>query len=286
MKTGLILEGGAMRGLFTCGVMDVLMENDITFDGGAGISAGAVFGANYKSRQIGSPLRYNTTFAGDPRYGSFRSFLKTGDLFDADFCYREVPDILDVFDTETFEANPMEFYIGATDIATGEAVFHRCTDGGVTDTLWMRASASMPVVSRPVEVDGKLLLDGGIACPVPYEFMESIGYDRNVVVLTQPLGYVKKKSPIVPFLRATLREYPAVADTMAKRHEIYNRQTAALREKELAGEVLVIRPYEPLGISRTEKDTDELRRAYRLGRMVTESRLAEIRSFLSQEKQV
>ena len=143
-KTGLVLEGGAMRGMFTCGVIDVLMENGIRFDGAAGISAGAVFGCNYKSRQIGRPVRYNKNYCKDPRYCSDRSLIKTGDLYGADFCYRELPDVLDPFDRETFKNDPMEFYIGATDVKTGKAVYHKCTDGGEDDLLWMRASASMP----------------------------------------------------------------------------------------------------------------------------------------------
>ena len=114
MKTALIMEGGAMRGMFTCGVIDVFMENGITFDGAAGISAGAGFGCNIKSRQIGRPIRYNKKYCRDPRYCSIRSLLKTGDLFGADFCYRELPEILDPFDSKTFAENPMAFYAGAT----------------------------------------------------------------------------------------------------------------------------------------------------------------------------
>ena len=177
MKTGLVMEGGAMRGLFTCGVLDVFMENKIRFDGAAGISAGAVFGCNFKSGQIGRPLRYNITYSRDPRYCSLRSLLKTGDLYGADFCYRELPDVLDPFDRETFQKNPMEFFIGATDVDSGEIRFHKCEDGGQTDMLWMRASASMPVVSRIVEVDGFRLLDGGIVDPVPFRYMEEAGFD-------------------------------------------------------------------------------------------------------------
>ena len=121
MKTGLVLEGGAMRGLFTAGVTDVLMENDITFDGLIGVSAGAAFGCNYKSGQIGRALRYNTEYCNDPRYCSFRSLVKTGDLFGADFCYRQIPCELDKFDMEAFSENPMEFYVVATDIETGKS---------------------------------------------------------------------------------------------------------------------------------------------------------------------
>ena len=186
MKTALSMEGGAMRGMFTCGVIDVLMENGITFDAAAGISAGAAFGCNYKSRQIGRPIRYNKRYGSDPRYMSFRSLLKTGDLYNADFCYRELPDVLDPFDRKAFRDNPMAFYIGATDVKTGKSVYHLCSDGEERDILWMRASASMPLVSRPVDVDGYLLLDGGITDPVPLDHMQSLGFDRHVVMSGMP----------------------------------------------------------------------------------------------------
>ena len=130
MKTGLVLEGGAMRGLFSAGVMDVLMEHQIAFDGAIGVSAGAAFGCNYKSRQPGRVIRYNTEYARDPRYCSLRSLFKTGDLFGADFCYHELPNKLDPFDTEAFQQNPMEFYVVCTDVLTGEAVYQKMRHSG------------------------------------------------------------------------------------------------------------------------------------------------------------
>ncbi len=274
------MEGGAMRGLFTCGVTDVFLENGITFDGAAGISAGAVLGCNFKSHQVGRPLRYNKKYSRDPRYCSFRSLIKTGDLYGEQFCYHELPEVLDPFDNETFENDPMDFYVGASDIETGKAVFHTCTDGLGDDLTWMRASASMPVVSRIVEADGMKMLDGGIVCPVPYEYMESLGYDRNVIILTQPEGFEKKKSKTLPLIRIALRRYPAIVEAMAKRHIIYNRQMQEIRERELSGRALVIRPPEALGISRTEKDPDELERVYQIGREVAVARLDEIKEFL------
>ncbi|MBQ7726448.1 MAG: patatin family protein [Clostridia bacterium] len=280
MKTGLVLEGGAMRGLFTCGVLDVLMEEGVPFDGAAGISAGAVFGCNVKSRQIGRGVRYNKRFSRDKRYCSLRSLLKTGDLYGADFCYRELPDKLDVFDRETFRENPMAFFVGATDVMTGQAVYHRCTDGGETDMLWMRASASMPIVSRPVTVDGYTLLDGGIVDPVPYDFMRKAGYDRCVAVLTQPHGYRKKKGHFTGLTRRLLRQYPAVAEAMEVRHERYNVQMDELDRLEQAGTLFVIRPPEALGISRTEKDPKELERVYQIGRKTAREHLENLRRFL------
>jgi len=282
MKKGLILEGGAMRGMFTCGVLDVFMENGIRFDGAAGISAGATFGCNLKSRQKGRAIRYNKTYSRDWRYCSIRSLIRTGDLYGADFCYHTVPEILDPFDTETFKNDPMEFYIGATDVETGEVRFHKCTDGGPADIEWMRASASMPVVSNIVSIDGYRMLDGGIVCSVPYEYMEQQGYDRNVIVLTREKGYRKKKTRIVPLVKLVLRKYPAVAEAMAVRHIIYNEQMDDIDRKEERGEVFVIRPSEYHGTGRTEKDPDELERVYRMGRDEAVRRLAEMRSFLGE----
>ncbi len=270
-----------MRGMFTCGVLDAFMEREIAFQGAAGISAGAVFGCNYKSRQIGRAIRYNMRFGRDPRYCSLRSLLKTGDLYGADFCYRELPDELDVFDRQAFRENPMEFYVGATDIRTGEAVYHRCTDGGRDDLEWMRASASMPLVSRPVEADGRLLLDGGIADAVPYRFMENLGYDRNVIVLTRPKGYRKRRSAALPLFRLLLRRYPGAVRALTARHERYNLQMEEIDQRERSGRALVIRPSEPLGIRRTERDPEVLERVYRLGRVEGERRMDEVLRFLA-----
>jgi len=269
-----------MRGMFTCGVIDVFMENGVTFDGAAGISAGAAFGCNFKSRQPGRPIRYNKKYSKDPRYCSLRSLLKTGDLYGADFCYRELPDVLDPFDRKAFSENPMEFYVGATNADTGEIVYHRCADGGNTDTAWMRASASMPVVSRPVEIGGLRLLDGGIVDPVPYRYMEQLGYDRNVLILTQPADYRKKKAKMLPLMRVLLHKHPKVAAAMAVRHEVYNRQMEEIAERERSGAVLVIRPQVSLGIKRTESDPDELERVYQLGCSEAQRRLSDVREFL------
>ena len=282
MKKGLVLEGGAMRGMFTCGVLDVFMENGIHFDGIAGISAGATFGCNFKSHQIGRALRYNKRYSKDWRYCSLKSLIRTGDLYGAEFCYHTIPEIFDPFDTETFKNDPTEFYIGATDVTTGEVRFHKCTDGGAADIEWMRASASMPVVSNIVSVDGYKMLDGGIVCSVPYEYMEQQGYDRNVIILTQPKGYMKKKSPVVPLVKLMLRKYPAVGKAMAVRHDVYNAQMEEIARKEECGEAMVIRPPEALGIGRTEKDPDELQRVYQAGRDEAVRRLAELRAFLGE----
>lgn len=275
------MEGGAMRGLFTCGIMDVLMEEGVTFDGAAGISAGAVFGVNYKSKQRGRPLRYNTTFCKDPRYGSLRSLIKTGDLYGVDFCYREIPEQLDVFDTETFAKNPMEFHIGAVDIETGECVYHKCSDGGAEDNLWMRASASMPLVSRPVEIDGRYYLDGGIVDSIPYRYMKEQGFNRCLVILTQPEDYRKGVNKLLLLMRIVLKKYPKLIEAMETRHTRYNAQVAEVREDEKAGSVYVLCPKESLHIGKTEKDPEELKRVYEEGRKIAIEKLPEIKAFFS-----
>lgn len=279
-KLGLVLEGGAMRGLFTAGVLDVLLENGVTFDGAVGVSAGAVFGCNYKSRQAGRVLRYNTRYCKDPRYCSLRSLIKTGDLYGADFCYRQLPEELDLFDKQTYEQNPMAFYVVCTDIQTGKAVYHRCDKADRENYEWMRASASMPLASRPVELEGRQYLDGGIADPIPLQFFQSAGYDKNVVVLTQPRNFVKKPDEELPLLRMALRRYPRLVDTLKKRHKVYNAETTFIRQQEKSGKVLVIAPLAPLNIGSVEKDPDELRRVYALGRRAGKEKLAKVQAFL------
>ena len=284
MKRGLVMEGGAMRGLFTAGVTDVMMEAGIVFDGAIGVSAGAVFGGNYKAGQAGRVLRYNLRFCKDPRYSSLRSLIKTGDLFGADFCYREIPDHLDPFDQAAYAANPMDFFVVATDVHTGRAVYHNCLDGWREDLEWFRASASMPLASRIVSVGGYDLLDGGIADSIPLAYLEEQGYDRNVVVLTQPMGYVKTKNKAMPLLRRVYKDYPQLLDTLARRQDVYNETTAAIREKERRGEVFVIRPEAPLDIHRVEHDRARIQAVYDLGRAVMEKRLEAMKAFLQEER--
>ena len=217
MKSGLVLEGGAMRGLFTAGVIDVWMTAGITFDGLVGVSAGACFGCNYKSRQPGRVIRYNKRLAKDPRYCSWRSLLKTGDLFNVDFCYREIPFELDPFDVAAYEANPMEFHLSVTDCATGKPVYRRLDRADAEAFRWIQASASMPLVSRPVEIDGREYLDGGLSDGIPLAYFERMGFDRNVVVTTRPHGYRKFPSWKVALTRVFLRRYPAVYRALATR---------------------------------------------------------------------
>lgn len=286
MKKGLIMEGGAMRGMFTCGVIDVMMEHEMEFDGAVGVSAGAAFGCNYKSKQIGRPIRYNKKYCKDKRFGSFQSWLKTGDVFDKQFCYYDIPDQLDVFDSKTFQENPMEFHVVCTDVLTGKPVYYQCKDGKNIDVEWMRASASLPMISKIVEIGERKLLDGGIADSIPLQYFEGLGYDRNVVILTRPLDYIKEKNQLLPLARVMLRKYPNMIRAMAERHVHYNETTKYIREKELAGDIFVIRPKESLNISSMTTDPEELERVYQLGRKEAEEKLEQLKHFLKKDEQI
>ena len=279
-KKGLVLEGGAMRGLFTAGVIDVWMEEGIPFDGLVGVSAGACFGCNYKSRQPGRVIRYNMRYAKDPLYCSWTSLLKTGDIFNAEFCYRTLPEKLDPFDKAAFEANPMEFHLSVTDVRTGKPVYRKIEKADREAFDWIRASASMPLVARPVEVGGGVYLDGGLSDGIPLAYFESLGYGRNVVVTTRPHGYRKFPSWKVRLLKPLLRRNPAVYTALATRHDWYNRTLAYIDEWVAAGAALLVSPPEPLPISRVCHDPNRMRRVYEIGRQAGNAALRDVRDFL------
>ena len=284
MKTGLIMEGGAMRGMFTAGVLDVLMENGLVTDGAIGVSAGAVFGCNYKSHQIDRVIRYNTEYCNDKRYASFKNLVKTGNLYSEQFCYHEVPERLDPFDEAAFAASPMDFFVVCTDVKTGEPIYHKCRKGDAEDVRWMEASASMPLAAKIVKIGHYGLLDGGVADSIPVRFFESIGYKRNLIILTQPKGYTKKKNKFLPAIRARYFRYPAFVEAVADRHERYNETLSYISMLEQAGKDYVIRPPIPLEIGAMERDPAQLRRVYETGRAVAQIQVEKIRDFLNAVK--
>ena len=284
MKTGLIMEGGAIRGMFTAGVLDVLMENGLVTDGAIGVSAGAVFGCNYKSHQIGRVIRYNTEYCNDKRYASFKNLVKTGNLYSEQFCYHEVPEKLDPFNEAAFAASPMDFFVVCTDVKTGEPIYHKCRRGDAEDVRWMEASASMPLAAKIVKIGHYGLLDGGVADSIPVRFFESIGYKRNLIILTQPKGYTKKKNKLLPAIRARYFRYPAFVEAVADRHERYNETLSYISMLEQAGKDYVIRPPIPLEIGAMERDPAQLRRVYETGRAVAQIQVEKIRDFLNAVK--
>ena len=268
-----------MRGIFTAGVIDVLMENEIPFPALTGVSAGAAFGCNYKSNQPGRVVRYNLKYCREPRYCSFRSLIKTGDIFGTEFCYRKIPDELDPFDKQTFDSSPMKFYAVCSDVETAQPYYKRIDKVDDECYDWFRASASMPLVSKIVEVGGRKYLDGGITDSIPLEFMERY-FKKNVVVLTRPRGYVKEPASHMWLFRRSLKKYPKMIEAIKNRHLMYNDELSYLDEQERRGNILLICPQDTLPIGRTEQKEAKMRHVYGMGRQTGEDMIQTIKDFL------
>ena len=283
MKKGLVLEGGGMRGLFVAGVTDELMNQglDSCFDGAIGVSAGACFGMNMKSKQPGRALRYNVNLSNNPNYISLKSFLKTGNYVNAEFSYHTLPTEIDIFDNKTFKENPMDFYLVCTDAKTGKPVYKLMNHIDYEMLEWLRASASLPMVCRPVFINDYILYDGGLCDPIPFQQFQKLGYERNIVVLTQPLGFQKKPTSNMWLIRFLLHRYPKVVECLRHRHEMYNAELEYIKEEVKKGNTLLIAPSESLNIGRIEMKPEKLKKVHQLGREACLKQLSEIKSFLS-----
>ena len=281
MKTGLVLEGGAMRGIYTAGDLDIFNENKIKVDGVIGVSAGCVHGVNYISEQNGRSIRYTLKYRNDKRYMSVKSLLKTGNMVETDFCYHEIPEKLDPFDNNTYMKSGIDFYTVSSNVETGRAEYLKCKDVFKQIDL-IRASASMPFVSQIVETEGFKLLDGGICDSVPVKKFMEMGYDRIVVILTKPIGYIPK--PNNAFLSKKMYgKYPEFVDALITRHLRYVENLNYVNKLEEEGKIMVIRPSRTVNISRTEKNLARIWEMYELGRENAEERLEEVKEWLKNQ---
>ena len=280
-KTAIILEGGSFRGQFTAGVLDVLMEHGIWPDACYGVSAGVLNGLSYKSRQIGRPNRVNLAFCNDERYMGTRSFARSGSFIGYDFMLNDVQDRLDPFDNDAYLANPMPLVATATDIVFGTAAYLEIKNA-VLDIDAVRASTSLPLMAPPVEIEGHLYLDGGVADSVPIEHvLEDAGYDRAVVVLTRHRAYEKGPYELMAAARARYGEYPYLLEAIENRHERYNEQRAHIDAYEEEGRALVVAPPTPVEVGHVERNPEKLLTLYIQGRQECTRRLADIKSFLA-----
>ncbi|KAE9531719.1 patatin family protein [Ursidibacter arcticus] len=263
MKIGLVLEGGAMRGMFTAGVLDVFLDEQVKIDSIVSVSAGALFGANFPSQQKGRALRYNKQFLNDKRYISLQSWLTTGNVVNKEFAFYDVPFKYDPFDNERFKQSGIDFYATVTNVVTGKAEYIKIDDPfGQMEAL--RATSAMPYVSRVVEYNNQLYLDGGIADSIPIEKCQALGVDKMIVILTRPLEY--RKTPSNKLMsKLFYYRYPNLARTLDNRYQEYNQKVEKIIELEKQGKIFVIRPSQTLAIKRIEKDLSKVQAMYDLG---------------------
>ncbi len=281
-KTALILEGGGFRGVWTSGVLDALMEENIEFPYGIGVSMGACNGASYVTKQIGRNKVVNIAFLDDSRYKSWRRWFLEGELFGMDFIFREIPEHIVPFDFEAFAQSPMEYEVVGTNCESGLAEYYP-KNGRVSIMESLTASVSLPLISNVKWIDGKPCLDGGIADPIPLQRALDQGNDRVVVVLTQTRDYEKKQISMKRLLKWKYRKYPKLVDLLLTRHERYNETRGRLFELEKQGRAFIIAPQTPIAASRLERSADKLELVFDQGYGDMKRQMADLKTFLYNE---
>ena len=282
MKIGLVLEGGAMRGMFTAGVLDIFLDNNINIDGIVGVSAGVLFGVNYLSKQRGRVIRYNKRFCKDKRYMGINSLITTGNIINKEFSFYEVPFKLDVFDEETYNKSKTDFYATITNIETGCAEYIKIKDIRKQMEV-LRATSAMPYVSKIVELENGKYLDGGVADAIPVNKCKELGYDKIIVILTRPLEYRKKPSNML-LAKIMYKKYPNLIKTLEEKYKKYNETIEQIIEMENKKEIFVIRPSKTLKIGRIEKDENKLQAMYDLGLEDSKKVIEDLKKFICTEE--
>ena len=264
MKIGLVLEGGGMRGLFSAGVLDALLElKELSVNGIVGVSSGALFGVNYVSKQKERAVRYNKKYADDKRYMGLYSWITTGNAVNKDFAFYELPYKLDVFDNETFKKAETDFYVVMTNVESGKPEYVLIEDA-FAQMEYLRATSALPFASKIIEINGKKYLDGGISDSIPIDFCESLGYDKIIAVLTRPEGTYKEDK--LGFLyKLVYRKYPNLVKSLLNMATDYEKVLAKIKDLENKGKIFVVRPPEVLKIGRLEKNRDKIQKVYDIG---------------------
>lgn len=283
MKTGIILEGGGMRGVFTAGVLDFLLDKEIEFDHCVGVSAGACHACSFLAKQKGRAFAISTDYLRDKRYCSVYSLITTGDMFGVKMCYETIPKELNPIDNEAFKRSKTKFFATVTNCETGKAEYPEIKDL-FEDVQYVRASSSLPLISRLVKINGKKYLDGGITDPIPVVQAMKSGCDKAVVILTQPKGFVKKPDGFMKAMKVRYKKYPEFIKAMENRAKIYNETTELISRYEEKGKMFVIRPDKPLNIGRTEKNVDKIKAAYNVGYQTIQNRYEEFIKYMELDK--
>ena len=263
-QAGLVLEGGGMKGVYTSGVLDFFLDKGIEFSSCYGVSAGACSLCSFLSKQRGRAYHTSVDYLEDKNYCSLYSLLKTGDLFGVDMCYYQIPETLNPYDYETFDSYQGNFYSVVTNIETGQLEYIPIKDMK-KDIEAIRASASLPLVSRNVEIGGNLYLDGGISDSIPIKRSLQDGNHKNVVVMTKEIGYRRKPSSMLTLTKLRYQKYPRVYELMKNRHNTYNETLDFIEEQVKAGNVFLIRPKTKSDVGRIEKNKEKLTALYEQG---------------------
>lgn len=264
MKSCLILEGGGMRGVYTAGVLDFFMEKGIVFDGCIGVSAGALHATRYLSNQPRKAIDTVFKYLNDKEYCSIQSLIKTGNLFGVDLLYNKIPNVIDPLDNDYFKKSKVEFRVVMTNCITGSPEYPVIKDF-YEDMKYIQASSSLPLISKLVKINDNSYLDGGMSDSIPIRKAIDLGYKKNIVILTQPKNYIKKRSSAIKIIRRFYRNYPGIIHDMEIRHDMYNDTLKFINEEESLGNIFVIRPSISLGIDRTEKNKEKLKKGYEMG---------------------
>jgi predicted patatin/cPLA2 family phospholipase len=280
-NVGLVLEGGGMRGLYTAGVLEFFMENDLYFPYVIGVSAGACMAASYLSRQKGRNKKVNIDLVNDPRYLSIRNFIRNREIFGMDFLFDEVPNRIVPFDFDVFLKGSEQFIVGTTDCQTGEAIYFNKLEHGDHMLKIIRASSSLPFISSSVEYNQKLLLDGGIADPIPIKKSQEDGNRKNIVILTKPATENKQPSRFSSFIK--YKKHPKIGEVLLKRHHIYNKTVTHLASEEEKGNAFIIQPSANLPISGIERNQVRLQQLYELGYRDAQKQYKDLQIFLGSE---
>ncbi len=281
-KTILVCEGGSLRGMYTSGVIDTFMDENIHIDAIIGVSAGALFSPNYFSNQKGRALRYSKRFCNDKRNMSFRNFLFTGNLVSKQFAYYDITLKHDIFDNKTFMKNNTGFYAACTNVETGEAEYLEMHDI-VKEMEILRATAAIPFVSQMVKLNGKKYLDGGVGDSIPVLQAKKMGYDKIIVVLTRDASY--RKDPLSKAMEYLLKlrywRYPKFIEAMMNRHNRYNQTLEQIQAMKNSHELFVISPSSPIQMHTIERDPDKLQSVYDLGVKDCKNLIHELKDYLS-----
>lgn len=263
MKVGLVLQGGGLRGVYTAGVLDTFLDNNIKVDGIIGVSAGVLFGADYVSKQRGRTIRYLKKYVNDKRYMGIRSYIRTGNLVNSDFAYSKVPKKLDIFNEEEFEKSKIDFYATVTNVKTGKAEYIKLKNI-LEQTELLRATSALPIISKIVNFENEEYLDGGIADNIPIDKCIDLGYEKIIVILTRPINYRKVKSNNL-IIRLKYKKYPNLVKAINNRYLDYNKSIEKVINLKNNQQIFVISPSQTLKMKRMEKNIQKLNEMYELG---------------------